>query len=159
VTKKTSLTAVAKSKLFDYVYVHNNKICLARCHGRTKCSDWDVYKGVRHCKAIACRDKKGLEGCQDSSAYVVPNCLDCKLVFPRACSGKPVSSESDEWGDSSDGWLGHRVYMRAAAPWNSTNSTNTAATSNETIVERVFNVSNWTAVRAKNKTVKFRVVP
>ena len=152
--QETSLTPIAKSKLFDYVYVYGGKVCLSHCHGRTKCNDWDVYGGYRHCKSIRCRDEEGLEGCQKKSAFVVPSCRDCELIFPRACTGHPVSSDSNDWGDSSEGWIGHRVYMKSAAPWGPAKNS-TGLPYNKTF----FNTSDWNETRATKSTLRFRVVP
>ena len=157
--RKTSLTAIAKSKLYDYVYIYGDKVCLSHCHGRTKCNDWDVYKGVRLCKSIRCRDEKGLEGCQKKSAFVVPSCLDCRLVFPRACTGEPLSSDSNDWGDSSEGWKGYRVYMKSAAPWDLETNTTSFNSTDVYYNKTFFNTSDWIETRTNNSTLRFRVVP
>ena len=110
---RTDLTSRAMSKLYDYVYLYRDKMCLSHCSGRTKCRDWDVYKDHRHCKSVYCRDSsEGIMGCQSYGEFSRPSCRDCKLVFPRACFGRPLSSDenSNEWDESSD-WLGHRVYF------------------------------------------------
>ena len=155
--ERTDLTRRAKSKLYDYVYVYRSKICLAHCHGRSVCSDWDVYKGIRHCKAIRCKDDRGIEGCHSYGDFTTPSCDDCKLIFPRACTGKPVSSDTDdsnEWDDSS-GWTGYRVYQKIPQPWAPVNGTAT----NETITETFFNVTDWNTTSSGNSTLRFRVVP
>jgi len=107
--RKTELTDMARSGLYDYVYVYRNKICLAHCRGVTACSDWDVHNGFRHCKAIACRGRDGIDGCHGYGDFSTPSCRDCKLIFPSACTGRPLSSDEDsnDWDDSS-GWAGHR---------------------------------------------------
>lgn len=157
--RETSLTAIAKSKLYDYVYIYGDKVCLSHCHGRTKCNDWDVYKGVRLCKSIRCRDEKGLEGCQKKSAFVVPSCLDCRLIFPRACTGEPLSSDSNDWGDSSEGWKGYRVYMKSAAAWDRETNTTSFNSTDVYYNKTFFNTSDWNETRTNNSTLRFRVVP
>jgi hypothetical protein len=110
---RTDLTSRAKSKLYDYVYLYRGKMCLSHCSGRTKCRDWDVYKDQRHCKSVYCRDSsEGILGCQSYGEFSRPSCRDCQLVFPRACFGRPLSSDenSNEWDESSD-WPGHRVFF------------------------------------------------
>ena len=158
--KRTDLTQRAKSRLYDYVYVYRGKICLAHCKGKSICSDWDVYKEVRHCKAIRCKDDRGIDGCHSYSDFTTPSCQDCQLIFPRACFGKPISSDEDsnEWDDSS-GWTGHRVYMRAPEPWGAKNSSNVTYADEETVATRFSNVSGWNETNIKNSTVRFRIVP
>ena len=155
--KRTDLTKRAKSKLYDYVYVYRSKVCLAHCHGRSVCSDWDEYKGIRHCKAIRCKDDRGIEGCHSYGDFTTPSCDDCKLIFPRACTGKPVSSDADdsnEWDDSS-GWSGYRVYQKMPVPFKPDNSSYT----NDTVTETFFNVSDWNTTSLGNSTLRFRVLP